>query len=90
MGEIGKLFNIDKKWNDVFKASLIEGILEKYFNIEEFINLVKDEWIPIWISENTELEEYYILLLNELENLDLEKLKYEYKLYFDLYSRNFK
>ncbi|WP_394885003.1 hypothetical protein [Clostridium butyricum] len=79
MSEIEKLLKIAEEWELQFKADLLENILNDYSNIDEFIDIVMDEWINIWKTEAPELIEIYENFERKLSTLNMEKLEREYQ-----------
>lgn len=82
MIEIEKLLKIAEEWEIQFKADLLENILNDYSSIDEFINIVMDEWINIWKTEAPDLIEIYENFERKLSALDKKKLESEYQVIY--------
>lgn len=67
IAKIRKLLELDKEWQKEFKASLIEGVLRQYNNIDEFLEVALNDWFPIWKEENPDLIDIYKSFEKRLE-----------------------
>lgn len=93
LNELKKLLEIDNKCYELFKKRiLIENILEEYKNIEIYINLVAKKWFESWIDNTLSIEiKYdYINLKCRILALNIEALRSEYKIVYELnqYSKS--
>ena len=61
---------IDKELKGTFLVDFENEVLrEKVYTVNEYISLVLNDWLPIWVEENEEDKEVYKWLESQLNNL---------------------
>lgn len=80
MKELKKFLEISKKWDKDFKGDLLENLVDEFDDITVFLDLLINEWTPIWIEENPDLTVIYLNYKLKFEELDNDKIKKEYAL----------
>lgn len=61
---------IDRELKGTFLSDFENEVLkEKVYTVNEYISLVLNDWLPIWIEENKEDKEVYKWLEKQLRKL---------------------
>lgn len=66
------LFKIAEDWELDFKGDLLEGAVEMYGSYENYLDILTNELMPIWIEEAEDNKDIYLEYKRKFSELNFE------------------